>query len=104
LAGDWNGDLVDTVGLYDGTTSTFYLRNYHAGGAADVTFPYGPPVAGWLPVVGDWNGDRIDSAGLYAPTTGVFYLRNSQSAGSADHTFPFGAVGLEPIRGNWDAN
>ena len=27
IAGDWDGDGTDTIGLYNPTTSTFYLRN-----------------------------------------------------------------------------
>jgi len=56
LAGDWNGDTVDTVGLYASTSGSFYLRNEHAAGRADLRFTHGPGGSGWLPVVGDWDG------------------------------------------------
>ena len=62
IAGDWNGDGKDTIGLYNPTTSKFFLRNTTSlqgpsdKGYADVAFTYGPANAGWLPIAGDWNG------------------------------------------------
>ena len=52
IAGDWNGDGKDTIGLYNPATSTFYLRNTislqgaNDKGYADVTFSYGTANAG----------------------------------------------------------
>ena len=62
VAGDWNGDGKDGIGLYDQATATFYLRNAiqlqgpSDKGYADLTFMYGKPNALQLPVVGDWTG------------------------------------------------
>ena len=41
IAGDWNGDGKDTIGLYDPTKAVFYLRNTNDAGYADVSFAYG---------------------------------------------------------------
>jgi hypothetical protein len=58
VKGDWNGDGVDTVALYNPATSFFYLKNTHASGVAnDLKFSFGPAGAGWVPISGDWNGD-----------------------------------------------
>ena len=56
LVGDWDGNVVDTVGIY--RNSAFYLRNSNSAGNADLAFNYGIP--GDTPLVGDWdgNGDR----------------------------------------------
>ena len=54
LAGDWNGDGTDTIGLYDPANGFFFLKNMHAPGPADVVFGYGP--ANSTPILGDWNG------------------------------------------------
>jgi parallel beta-helix repeat protein len=62
IAGDWNGDGKDGIGVYDQATATFYLRNaiqlqgLSDHGYADLTFMYGKPNALQLPVVGDWTG------------------------------------------------
>ena len=62
IAGDWNGDGKDTMGLYDPSRSMFFLRNTTSlqgpddKGYADVAFTFGGAGAGWLPIAGDWNG------------------------------------------------
>jgi hypothetical protein len=56
IAGDWDQDGVDTVGLYNPATGTFYLRDSNSAGNANYTFRYGPAASTWLPVVGDWDG------------------------------------------------
>ncbi|HPE73364.1 MAG TPA: hypothetical protein PK018_14545, partial [Candidatus Competibacter sp.] len=59
LTGDWDGNGTATVGLFDPATSTFYLRNSHSAGAANLSFRYGPTNAGWTPLAGDWNGPGL---------------------------------------------
>jgi PKD repeat protein len=106
IAGDWDGDGVDSIGRYDPITSTFRLRNANSSGPADMTFVFGTPGAGWLPVAGDWNGDGVDTIGLYDPRTGTFHLRNSNSAGAPDLTFSFleFGPGWRPVAGDWDGD
>jgi len=106
LRGDWNGDGVETIGLYDPASGGFYLRNSNGGGVADVAFVYGPGGAGWLPLSGDWDNDGDDTVGLYNPATGTFYLRNTNSAGAANVVFTYGPGGLgwKPLTGDWDGD
>ena len=54
LAGDWDGDGRDTVGVYDPAAAVFRLRNSPSTGPPDLTFRFGPPRGGWLPIAGDW--------------------------------------------------
>ena len=95
-----------TTGLYDPTTSAFYLRNTNDSGDADTTFAYGAAGAGWIPIAGDWNGNGTDTIGLYDPVTSMFYLRNTNNSGDADVTFAYGMAGAGwiPIAGDWDGN
>ena len=65
IAGDWNHDGTDTIGLYNPTMSHFYLKNSNTTGAADINFGYGQANAGWKPIIGDWNTDGTDTIGLY---------------------------------------
>ncbi len=106
VAGDWNGDGITTIGVYDPTTSTFYLKNSDAGGSADISFLYGPAGAGWLPVAGDWNGSGQTTIGLYNPATSVFYLRDSNTSGYANLAFSYGPAGggWLPLAGDWTGN
>lgn len=103
IAGDWDGDGVDTVGLYDPVESVFYLTNT-TNGQASIMFGFGAPAAGWTPVAGDWNGDGIDTVGLYDALSATFYLTDSNSTGTATRMLVFGPLknGWKPIAGNWD--
>ena len=95
ITGDWDGDGIDTIGVYrDGV---FYLRNSNTSGYADVVVPFG--IQGDVPVAGDWDGDGIDTIGVYRG--GVFYLRNSNTSGFADLAFAYGLPGDVPIAGDW---
>jgi hypothetical protein len=121
IAGDWNADGIDTIGLYKNYSSdifsstSFYLKNTNAAGDADLVFHYGPARpqgSSWIPIAGDWNADGIDTIGLYNPFNerSEFFLRNSNTAGGADLTFSYGwGVPLIaeqrhwlPLAGDWD--
>lgn len=96
----------DTVGVYVGASSAYFLRNAHAPGSSDFLVSYGPAGSGWMPLMGDWNNDGIDTPGIYAPATGTFFLRNSLSGGSADVVFGFGPAGAGwiPLAGDWNGD
>ena len=93
-----------TIGVYDPSSQTFYLRNTNSPGLADLTIQYGPP--GAIPLVGDWDGDGIETIGLYDPAHAAFFLRNSNSSGTADISFNFGPAGLGfiPLVGDWNGD
>jgi len=97
IAGDWDGDGVDSIGIY--RNGIFYLRNSNSVGFADLTFAFGAP--GDQPVAGDWNGDGIDTIGVYRSSTGTFYLRNSNTPGNPDMIFSLGVPGDVGIAGDW---
>ncbi len=63
FAGDFDGDGVDTVGLYRETSGFVYFRDSLTSGNADAEFFYGDPDD--VVVVGDWTGDGIDTVGIY---------------------------------------
>lgn len=100
VVGDWNGDGVDTVGIF--RNAVFYLKNSNASGVADITFGFG--AATDIPIAGDWNGDGIDTIGLYRPSTATWYLRNSNSSGPADIAFAYGLSNETPVTGDWDGD
>jgi hypothetical protein len=108
--GGWDGTPAvdsneDTIGLYQKSTGTFYLKDSNSGGAADHMFTYGWYGNGDLvPLVGDWTGSGKDTIGLYQKSTGTFYLKDSNSGGAADHMFTYGWFGngdLVPLVGRW---
>ena len=89
FVGDFNGNAVDTVGLYSQSLGQVYLHNSLTSAPPDSSFAYG---SGGTDVVltSDWNGNGADTVGVfqapspYVSSDGVLFLRNSNSAGIAD--------------------
>lgn len=104
IAGDWNEDGTDTIGLYDPALSRFHLRNTNNGGGANITFIYGPGNSGWKPIIGDWNSDQTDTIALYNPANARFYLKDTNASGNADVTFIYGGANWKPLAGDWNGN
>lgn len=105
VTGDWNGDGVDTPGLYRPSTTTFYLwdRWYDLALAnADYSFAFG--TAGDLPIAADWNADGTDGIGVFRPSTGQYLLRSALNTGGADFTFLYGLGGDQPLGGDWNTD
>lgn len=99
---DWDGDGVDTVGLFRPSSGNLFLRNTNSQGYADVTIHYGVP--GDRPVCGDWDGNGTETIGVLRPATGTFFLRNSNTLGYADLTFKFGSADDRPFAGDFDGD
>ena len=98
FVGDFDGDGVDTIGLFRPSTGMFYLKNSHTDGPADIEFAFG--VAGDIPIAGDWTDqDGIDSVAVYRPSTGTFFFRYTNTAGPADETLEFGLIDALPVAG-----
>ena len=73
VLGDWDGDGIDDLGVYDQATGTFALW-LEAGGVTWVgTVQWGQ--AGDLPVTGDWDGNGTDDLGVWRPSEATLYQR-----------------------------
>ncbi|HSG79760.1 MAG TPA: hypothetical protein VLD62_09290 [Acidimicrobiia bacterium] len=84
FVGDFDGDGIDTVGLYRPSAGYVFFANRARSTTADTAFTFGDP--GDEIVAGDWDGDGIDTVGLYRPSDGNIYLRLENQAGAADIT------------------
>jgi len=112
VMGDWDGDGIDTVGLYEPAGAQFYIRNENKGDAANpVTWTVGfvSGANNGRPLAGDWNGDGFDTLGVYDPITRQFSLSNTKLTGSMtvntiDHQFTFGAGVTYPFAGDFDGD
>ncbi|MDQ3797953.1 MAG: hypothetical protein M3384_00745, partial [Acidobacteriota bacterium] len=104
VAGDFNGDGIDTVSTFNNGTWTLRNFNVASGGYPAPVTPvqFGQP--GDLPVVGDWNNDGIDSIGVYRPSAGQFFLSNSNTVPAVDITITFGAAEDLPVAGDWNGD
>jgi hypothetical protein len=102
VAGDWDGDGDDTVGVVR-EPNRWLLRNSNSGGVANLSFSYGSGSFLELPVVGDWNGDGSSTPAVLRnnPATDesggfeVWLFRNSNSTGSADGQITYGSDAFE---------
>ena len=89
FVGDFDGDGIDTIGLYRTSTGFAYFRNSLATGIADLSFFYGDP--GDKIVAGDWDGDGDDTVAVYRPSTGWFYVNFDNAQGNADYALYVGS-------------
>lgn len=96
VAGDWDGDGIDTIGLYRPSTSEFFLVNDFVDGEV-LSFVFG--VAGDLPIAGDWDGDGVDGVGVYRRGDTSMHL--TDDFGVTERRFRFEDADL-PVAGNWD--
>ncbi|MBU4221209.1 MAG: PxKF domain-containing protein [Euryarchaeota archaeon] len=104
LAGDFDGDGVDSYGTFDTNAASFDFDGK--------TVYFGLPATD-LPIIGDWDNDGIDEIGIFRPDDGgksILHLvirdwsTLSSSAGSSDYTIPLGGFYPNniPISGDWD--
>jgi hypothetical protein len=99
VAGDWNGDTIDTVGVFrPGAPGGFFLANQFQN-VADIFFNFGSK--GDLPLAGDWTGKGFDTVGVFRPGKSTMFLANN-FVNVADISFVFGQSGDSPVAGDWD--
>jgi hypothetical protein len=110
VAGDWDGDGQDTVGLYHRGEGKFYLRNSNTTGIADAIALYGN--AGDIPVVGRWSSAmNYDGIGVFRPGIGLGFYTYQKVNGDLSGTpiydnfyVVFGNPGDIPVAGDWDGD
>jgi hypothetical protein len=106
VAGDWDGDGIDTPGVFRPSTGQWFLTNgpntNNTSPPAAFVFNFGQ--AGDLPLAGDFDGNGKDGVGVFRPSTGQFFLDNNNLANTADLVFNFGANGDLPIAGDWNGD
>jgi len=102
VAGDWNGDGVDTVGVFrDGQ----WLMDSDGDGhltEQDRTIEFGQP--GDIPLVGDWDGDGVDQVGLYRQGRWILDSNQDGRLDNVDRVFEMGNCADRPVVGDWDGD
>ncbi len=101
LAGDWNGNGFDTVGIYDSKNAAFHLRNSLSAGKADIVIRGKKP--GLIPISGDWNGDGVTEVGEYDPQTSYFYHYDKEGE-LYPKPYCYGAGDGMTVAGDWDGD
>jgi hypothetical protein len=105
LLGDWDGDGIDTPGVYRPSRGSAHLTNeipayLSANRLASTTFFFGMP--GDRVFAGDWDGDGVDTLGL--SRRGDVFLANINATTVADKHFWFGTHRDVPHAGDPDGN
>jgi hypothetical protein len=114
VSGDWDGDGVDGIGVYNTTTGTWFLVDDVVDSPAmalpaDYTAFIDPVGIDWEPITGNWDGVGGDGIGIYNKTSGTMFLVNdptqgANSASPADYTVFMDTNGPAwiPITGAWN--
>jgi hypothetical protein len=102
VTGDWNGDGIQTIGVFNG--GRWMLDDNGDGiwepGETQVNFGQ----AGDLPVVGDWDGDGVDDLGVYRGNTFILDSNGDHMIDATDRVFAMGNAGDLPVSGDWDGD
>lgn len=103
VVGDWNGDLVDTIGVYRGSTGMFFLSDSNVAPSVAYSPVFGNP--GDAPFAGHWTADTNGSGiGVYRNSNGILYQKKTLTTGFADYFAIFGNPGDQGFAGDWDGD
>jgi len=84
VAGDWDGDGVDTIGVYRGTTGVYFLSDSNTAPTVSYTLVFGNP--GDTPFAGKWTaGATHDGVGVYRNSNGILYQKDNLTTGFSDY-------------------
>lgn len=74
LTGDFNGDEVEDVAVYDPDKGQWYISSIKGGSPIAWRLQWG--FKGAIPLVGDFNKDGKDDIAVYDPNTSKWYARS----------------------------
>ena len=115
ISNDWEGDGVDSPGVYRPPTTDFFLSDQVTNGGVFGDYQIRIGIAGMtphaytdgaqdmgsiIPLAGDWVSQGSSGIGALQPD-GTFLLKNILISGAADSNFVFGAPGDIPVGGHW---
>jgi hypothetical protein len=102
VAGDWDGDGRDTVGVYNPASRRFSFRAQLFSDDPIVTTP---PIGqfGAVPLVGNWDGTGGDEVGVYEPWSGQFHFYDLAGAVMRPPQV-LGSAATLPIVGDWNGD
>jgi hypothetical protein len=103
VVGDWNGDGVDTIGVYRNSTGFFFLSDSNTAPTVSYTVLFGNP--GDQPFAGRWDNTMSGSGvGVYRNSNGILYQKKTLTTGFEDFFAIFGDPGDQPVAGDWNAD
>jgi hypothetical protein len=107
VAGDFNGDGIDTVSLFAPSLGRWYINNNATGWTTAATFAVGAVPAYVRPLAGDWDGDGVDGIAVYDPFEKKLYLNNRADGDRSSEqqvTFAWAGTNWLALAGDWDGD
>ena len=107
VAGDFDGDGIDTVSLFAPSLGRWYINNNPTGWTTASSFAVGAVPAYVRPLAGDWDDDGIDGIAVYDPFEKKLYLNNRTNGDrSAEQqvTFAWAGTNWLALAGDWDGD
>jgi serine-aspartate repeat-containing protein C/D/E len=102
ISGDWNGDGIDTIGIFRGGNWRMDVNADGRLNSRDRKTDFGQP--GDYPIVGDWNGDGVDDIGVVRGNTWIVDSNGDGELTEADQSFQYPVDGGTPITGDWNGD
>jgi len=103
VTGDWNGDGIDTVGVYRSSTGFFFLSASNVVPTLAHQVLLGNP--GDTPFAGKWRVDMVgDGIGVFRPSNGILYQKRQLTSGFSDYFAVFGNPGDIGFAGDWNGD
>ncbi|MCA1808273.1 MAG: ice-binding family protein [Lentisphaerae bacterium] len=101
--GDYDGDGITDLGLYDEATGIFYAQLSSSGVIVSAPAAFGG--VGYIPVVGDYDGDGKSDPALYDQNTGHLVVRLSAQGYAEAATILHGPHShYIPVQGDYDGD
>jgi serine-aspartate repeat-containing protein C/D/E len=102
VVGDWNGDGIDTIGVFrDGT---WWLDVDGDGRFTDRDRVVQFGQAGDIPVVGDWNGNGITNLGVYRQGRWILDTNGNRQIDPGDLVVELGGADDLPVVGDFNGD
>jgi hypothetical protein len=102
LAGDFNGDGIDSIGVYHGGLWRLDVNGDGKLTTHDRTVKFGEKDD--IPIVGDFDGDGIDEIGIYRDGKWIIDSNHNGAIDAADQVFELGGEGDLPIVGDFNGD
>jgi serine-aspartate repeat-containing protein C/D/E len=102
IAGDFNGDGIDSLGIYRGGNWRLDVDGDGKLTSDDRSVKFG--AKNDIPVVGDFDGDGIDEIGIFRDGKWIIDSNHNGEIDAADQVFELGGAGDTPIVGDFNGD
>jgi hypothetical protein len=102
LAGDWNGDGVNTIGVFRDGLWRLDVNGDGQWSDGDLAAAFG--AAGDVPVAGDFDGDGKDEIGVFRHGLWLLDSNGNYELDAHDAVFQMGDAEDSPVVGDWDGD